>query len=425
MRYLLALLLLTLTTALMAQTDAADYAKLNAYVEAGKYRSALAVADSIYARAARGGQSDELLRALSERVTLTQLLAEDEQEAGLGVLREALANHGQDPVVVALTHLMLGEVYFNYAQQNQYRLSQVTELAGQEVSDSLPLADYTLQQLLTTGRDHLYRSLALSREQQTRLAELPALVVGGQTRRDELPTLYDLLVGRAMELLSNSLGSLTDDRPLDAAELLVPAGDFCDLDLTLRYDLTRATPRKLLLYQQWIAYHLDEVTPALLYADLERLRYVHQLGAADSLYLSALDRAYERYAALPERDRFLVEMARVLDRDDASLGERPRVRALALLDRVGGEDEVARVEAARLRAGITATSLSSQTHTYYPRGEHLLVHLTYRNVEQVYYRLYRYDPRPAGRLRSRYRRATGNYPAGRASREWQPAPGPQ
>ena len=392
MRYLLALLLLTLTTALMAQTDAADYAKLNAYVEAGKYRSALEMADSIYARAARRGQSDELLRALSERVTLTQLLAEDEQQATLGVLREALATHKQDPVVAALTHLMLGEVYFSYAQQNQYRLSQGTELAGQEVSDSLPLADYTLQQLLTAGRDHLYRSLALAREQQIRLAEIPALVVGGETRRDELPTLYDLLVGRAMELLSNSLGSLTDDRPVDAAELLVPAGDFCDLDLTLRYDMIRATPRKLLLYQQWIAYHLDEVAPALLYADLERLRYVHQLGAADPLYLAALEQAYERYAALPQRDRFLVEMARVLDRDDTSLGERPRVRALALLDRVGEGDEVARIEAAQLRAGITATSLSSQTHTYYPRGEHLLVHLAYRNVEQVYYRLYSYDP---------------------------------
>ena len=70
-----------------------------------------------------GGQSDELLRALGERVTLTQLLAEDEQEAGLGVLREALATHGQDPVVAALTHLMLGEVYFSYAQQNQYPAS--------------------------------------------------------------------------------------------------------------------------------------------------------------------------------------------------------------------------------------------------------------------------------------------------------------
>ncbi|WP_420459301.1 alpha-2-macroglobulin family protein [Neolewinella sp.] len=396
MHYLLALLLLTLTTALMAQTDPADYAKFKAYVEAGKYQSALAVADSIYARAARSGQSDELLRALGERVTLTQLLAEDEQEAALGVLREALSNHGQDPVVAALTHLMLGEVYFNYAQQNQYRLSQGTELAGQEVSDSLPLADHTLQQLLTAGRDHLYRSLALSREQQTRLAEIPALIVGGQTRRDELPTLYDLLVGRAMELLSNSLGSLTDDRPVDAAELLVPAGDFCDLDLTLRYDLTRATPRKLLLYQQWIAYHLAEITPALLYADLERLRYVHQLGAADSLYLSALEQAYEHYAALPQHDRFLVEMARLLDRDDASLGERPRVRALTLIDRVGEEDEVARVEAVQLRASITAASLSSQTHTYYPRGEHLLVHLTYRNVEQVYYRLYRYDPAQPG-----------------------------
>ena len=391
MRYLLILLLLILTTALMAQTTD-DYVKLNTYVEAGKYRSALELADSIYARAAGAGQADQLLRALGERVTLTQLLAEDAEQAGLEVLREALAAQGDDPVVAALVHIMLGETYFNYAQQNQYRLREVTEVAGAEVLDSMPLAEYSLQQLLTAGRAQLYRGLALARENQTALGQVPALIVGGESRRDELPTLYDLLVGRALDILSSSLGSLTDDRPVDATALLVPAGDFCDLDLAARYDTTQATPRKLLLYQQWIAYHLGEVSPALLYADLERLRYVHQLGAADSVYLEVLEQAYERYSAVPQRDRFLVEMARVLDRDDQLLGPLPRVRALALLDRVGEGDELARVEAAQLRASITGTGLSSQTHSYYPLGQHLLVSMAYRNVEQVYYRLYRYDP---------------------------------
>ncbi|CAH1001485.1 hypothetical protein LEM8419_02388 [Neolewinella maritima] len=391
MRYLLSVLLLTLTTALMAQSYTAGYAKLAAHVEAGRYRSALEVADSIYAQASAAGQSDQILRALSERVSLTQVLAEDEQQDALTLLRTALATHRDDPVVTALTHLLLGEAYFSYAEQNQYRLREVTEIAGAEVSDSLPLADYSLAQLLDIGSDHLYRSLALARAGQTALGEVPALIMGGQDRVAELPTLYDLVVGRALDLLSSGLGSLTDERPLDAAELLLPAADYCDLDLASRYDTTQATPRKLLLYQDWIAYHLDEGGPALLHADLERMKYVHQLGAADSFYLTALEDAYARHADSPLRDRFLVKSARLLHRDDTLLGTRPRVRALALLDRVGETDPVARVEADRLRAAITATGLSIQTQTHYPLGEHLLVSVAYQNVDRLFYRVYTYD----------------------------------
>ena len=392
MRYLLVLLLLTLTTALMAQTYADDYARLEALAEKGQFRSALALADSIYRRAAAEGARDQLVRALGYRVTYTQATSEDEGEAGLALLRGALAAEGDDPVVAALLHVTLGKLYFSYAERNQYRLREVSEVARVVVSDSLPLADYTLGQLLDTGRSHLYRGLELLRDNRTALTAVPALVAGGPARRDELPTLYDLLVGEVQALFSSSLGSLTDERPADAAALLVPAAEFVAIDLAARYDTTQSSIRTLRLYQEWVGYHLGEGSAALLYADLQRVSYVHQLGAADSSYLATLERMYDAYAGNPLRDRLLVAQAELLDREEEGLGSLPRVRALQLLNRVGEGDELARVEAARLRAAITAPSLSSQVQAFYPRRNHLLVQLGYRNVERVFYRVYRYDP---------------------------------
>ena len=391
MRYLLISFLLLLTTALMAQTYTDDYARLELLAEKGQYRSALALADSVYRRAAAAGQRDHLLRALGYRLTYTQATSEDEGEAGLALLREAVAAQGSDPVVAALLHVSLGKLYFSYAERNQYRLREVSEVTGAAVSDSLPLADYTLGQLLRTGRNHLYQGLERMRENRTVLAAVPALVAGGPERRNELPTLYDLLVGEVQELFGSSLGALTDERPADAAALLVPAADFVRIDLAARYDTTQASIRTLRLYQEWVGYHLGEGSAALLYADLQRVGYVHQLGAADSSYLKALTELYDRYAGNPLRDRILVEQARLLNQADETLGNLPRVQALALLDRVGEEDEVARVEAARLRAALTAPSLGSQVQDFYPRQQHLLVQLDYRNVDRVFYRVYGHD----------------------------------
>ncbi|MCP9234907.1 alpha-2-macroglobulin [Lewinella sp. JB7] len=391
MRYLTFLLALFFATSLMAQYSD-QYRKLSDLADAGKYRSARTVAEEIFTAAERAGHADQMVKALNYRVAYTEMLEEDGSQAVVDLLRGELGEHGDKPVVAALVHVMLGRTLHDFAERNSYRLRDATTIAGARVGDSTALADYSMEQLLVAGRDYLYQGLDLARENQIALGRIPALVAGGQTRTAELPTLYDLLIDEAMKILGSSLGSVTDTRLSNPTRLLQSAPAFVRLKLEENYNLTKGTPRKLLLYQQWIAYHLKEGGPALLHADLERMRFVHRNGAPDTIYLAALEKMYEAYAGTPQRDRILTEMARLLDREDEALGARPRVRALELLERVGTADELARVEARQLRASITAPSLQSQNQSYYPRRRHLLVGLTYRNVERVFYRVYAYDP---------------------------------
>ncbi len=379
----------------MAQNFADDYRRIDSLLEKGLTRSALDVADDLYTRAAADERADHLARALEYRSRLVRNLEEDGDQAALATLRSALANHGDLPVFATLTNLLLGEFYHNYAEQNSYRLSELSTAGENPVPDSLDLTAYGMEELLFLSRRHLYRSLELARENQTPLVSIPALVAGNMSRTNEVPTLYDLIVDRALTVLGSSLGTLTDQAIANDSLALLPAEAFAAQDLSLNFDLSKGTPRKLQVYQQWIAYHLDAGGPALLYADLERMRFVHRNGVADSIYFTALERMYANYPGVEERDRILVEMASVLNRDDDQLGPRPRVRALALLDRVGEADSVAVVLSEQLRAAITRPALDARALSFYPRSEHLLVGLEYRNVERVFYRLYTYDPAAA------------------------------
>lgn len=375
----------------MAQYDDA-YANIESLSQQGKYRSALSAAEELFAEALADRRQDHMARTLAYRISFVQSLEENGEQAAIALLREAVIAYPDLEVYTALAHLLLGETYHQYAERNSYRLSDLTTAGEAAVPDSLPLADYGMDQLLFLSQRSIYRALELTLDNRTPLSDIPGLIKGGESRTAELPTLYDLIVARATNVLGSSLGSLTDDRPVNPESLLVPAEAFATIDLTLNYDLRKGTPKNLSIFQQWITYHLDAGGPALLQADLQRMQFVYQLGAADSTYFTALERMYASYEGVATRDRILVEMAQLLDRDNETLGERPRVRALALLDEISEGDPVAAARAAQLRARIRQRSLNAETHLFYPLREHLLVGLGYRNVDRVYYRVYAMDP---------------------------------
>lgn len=377
---------------LMAQDYQQAYREIDALTEQGKYRSALDRATELFGRAEQAGDADQMIKALGYRAAFVQNLEEDGQQATLNLLREELADHADRPIVAGLLHLLTGELYHYYGERNSYRLSEQTELAATVITDTTSLANYSLGQLREASQRHLYQALSLARRDRTALAEVAALIEG-EDRIEEVPTLYDLIVDRALQVLGSPLGGLTDQQPSNADALLAPAEKYVDTELAERFDTTKGTPRKLAVYQDWLRYHLDgDADPALLHADRERLAFVRSVGASDSAYAAALERAYTYYAGVTTRERLLVDLARLYHREAREKGERPRVRALAILDRIENPDPVARIEAERLRANIQQTQLAVNVWEYYPRETPLLVGVTYSNVEELHYRVYRFEP---------------------------------
>ncbi|WP_273444665.1 alpha-2-macroglobulin family protein [Neolewinella agarilytica] len=387
MRYLLLALLLAATAAMMGQDYKAAYKKVDNLSEEGKFRSALEAISEVYDMAAEAGDEDEMLKAIAHRAAYTARLEEDGTDAAIKLLQAELATNKNRPVVTPVLHYMLGQGYYNYARQNSYRLRNATAATddGTPAADA-PLADWTMLQLATTAEEHLLAGLEGARANRTRLAEIPAIVSNLNSRVNERPTLYDLLVLQSMPLLASPLLNVTNPVPANPEKYAVSVRDFVKLSLE---DLEEGSgnQRRLALYQDLLDYHLESGGEALLRADLQRVELISSYGLADSTYASVLERMHQQYKGTAGFDLFLLAQARLHDRAKSDWQELPRAHALKLLDQITETSPEVVAAAESLRRSVLSVDLSLNLREVYTRNRNLLVAQNYRNVEKVFYRV--------------------------------------
>ncbi len=388
MRHLLLALLLAFTTGLMSQKYQAEYAKIDTAMQAGKPRTALEAAEALYKTAARARDRDHVIKAMAYRVAFIGQLEEDGQEAMIRLLRQELAADPDQRVVAPLLHYMLGSIYFQYAQQNSWRLRNATAVTEDAATDpDRPLADWNLQQLKDAADAHLYQSLELAEANRTELAAIPAIIAGDSEVFNVRPTLYDLLVRQCFSLLGSPLLTVNDPEVSQPEQFLGSAAAFVQVPLTM--DPESGTYRKLRMLQQLTNFHLGPATPALLDADLMRMEYIRQLGVADSTYATALRRMYDTYAGVPGGGALLVMQAEVYTNGSSEvMGEKPKATALSILNEVKDQTPKVANMQERLRRRILASTLNVDVQTVYGKTDNLLINVTFQNTERVYHRIY-------------------------------------
>ena len=379
----------------MSQSYEAEYARLRAAAAERKPQTALAAAEELYAAARRDGARDHMLRALAYRATYVQETNEDGADAAAALLRQQLTAAADDPTVAAVLHLMLGQVYYRYGQNNSWRLRNNTPVVGDSTATDTPLGDLTLAALADRASEHLFSSLRLARSARTPLSAIPAIVTHDSARVAERPTLFDLVALEALDLLGSPLLTVTDESVAQPAQYLGSAAAFAAAALP---DKDNGPYRKLAVYQQLTNYHLGPPTPALLAVDRARIDFVRSLGVSDTAYAAALERLHATYATTPGGDIWLVRRAQaLLDQMEADTGEPPvgaepktfpYADALALLNRVADTTAFVRYEAEALRRRILEQSLNVSVAEVNPVGENILLHLRFRNLTTVHQRLY-------------------------------------
>ncbi|MTB52879.1 alpha-2-macroglobulin [Lewinella sp. W8] len=390
MRNLLLALLLALSASIMAQDYQAAYASIEALANEGKYQSALEEAEALYQRAEADGDEDDMVKSLAYRAAYTLRLREEGIDETLKLLRTELAENGNRPVVRSLLHFMMGSLYFQYGQENSYRLRNATEVKDSPLPPvALPLEEWSLLQLMDIAETELYAGLQSARAVRTRLSEIPAITSFSEERLAERPTIYDALMWESMEMLASPGLSVNDPRPEAPERFLVPGADFISLELTeLFEDTDNSTYRKLKLYQELMAYHPAD-SEARMYADRDRLRYIHQLGAADEAYYLSLQTAFENYAGVRGRECFRLSQASLLVSGYEGRGPNPKAIALNLLKGLNNLPPALRAEAEGLKNSITARNLRVEGENIYPLNQPLLFKIDYRNVGEVHHRIVR------------------------------------
>jgi uncharacterized protein YfaS (alpha-2-macroglobulin family) len=291
-----------LQTNLFAQAN--DYTKqwkqVDELIKKGLTKSALEETVKIYETVKKDNNDPQIIKALLFRVTLSRNLQEDANVKSIALVEKEIQSSKQP--ARSILNSILAEMYWNFLQQNRYKLYNRTKTI-----------DFKKDDILTWGIDDLHKKIgelyltSIKEEkllQQTKLEPLDAIIIKGNVRYLR-PTLYDLLAHRALDYFKNDERDIS--RPVYAFEIkdekaLAPATVF-SAHKFINKDSSSLHYYALLIYQKLLNFLAADAKPdALIDADIERLNFVKQYGVMnnkDELYIRALENIVAAYPNNP------------------------------------------------------------------------------------------------------------------------------
>ena len=149
----------------------------------------------------------QLTRAAIYRMTFQSDLENDALQAVISGLKKDIEKAGY-PVKPVLQSL-LAQMFWNYYQQNRYQFSQRSQLNKRDT-------DFTTWDLKTiideTSRLYDLSLKDATKEQSTPLSVFDDVLEGDKATRYLRPTLYDLLVQRALDFFLSGESGITKPR---------------------------------------------------------------------------------------------------------------------------------------------------------------------------------------------------------------------
>lgn len=292
-----------LRTNLFAQANN-NYTKqwkhIDELIAKGLTKSALDETIKIYQTAKKDNNDPQIIKALLFRITLNRNLEENANVKSIALIEKEILTAKQP--AKSILNSILAEMYWNFLQQNRYKLYNRTQTSNYKKDD-----------ILTWGLEDLHKKIgelylaSLKEErllQNTKLQSLDAIIIKGNVRYLR-PTLYDLLAHRALDYFKNDERDIT--KPAYAFEIkdekaFAPAKEFASHPF-INKDSASLHYKALLVFQNVISFHLNDAKPdALIDADIERINFVQQYGVMqnkDELYRKALQNIAAAYSNNP------------------------------------------------------------------------------------------------------------------------------
>ncbi|MBW6491610.1 MAG: hypothetical protein K0B15_10520 [Lentimicrobium sp.] len=288
--------------AMEIQSDNKDMWKtVDSLIGQGLPKSALELVNSISTKAEKEGDMPEFLKASLYQLRLRSDFEENFIEKYISETEKSLS--GKPEPARQILHSILADLYWQYYQQNRYRVLGRTNLSG-EMSEDIATWDAAKFVEKTSAHYHAsFNNQALLQSVSLKKYD-PILEVSKDSKKFR-PTLFDFLAHRAIDFFINDESTLT--RPVNPfviqeTSMLARPEVFTTTEIF--------TPDKLSFHYQAISllqevekFHLNAKDPEpLVDATLKRLDFVRNQGnivEKDSLYLKTLLGLEERYSRHP------------------------------------------------------------------------------------------------------------------------------
>ncbi len=275
--------------------------------------SALKLVDEIYAAARAEKNTGQLIKAVVHQLKFVDYKEENAFIKNLNRLKSE-ADQASFPAKPIL-HSMLGEMYWQYYQNNRYTFLNRSETTDFDDSD---IETWSLAKIVKETLKQYNLSLASS--EQSKKEDITDFEIiyrsGNELGLSYRPTLYDFLAHRAVGFFSSEEPGLIKPAyafTLNKEEYLTDAESFSRLKLETKDELSMKF-YALTIYQDLTQFHLQDENPsALVELDLARLQFVKSnltLPNAIEHYRKALETLRQRVIDHPIIAKVILELAK-------------------------------------------------------------------------------------------------------------------
>ncbi|MBX9784508.1 MAG: alpha-2-macroglobulin [Chitinophagaceae bacterium] len=388
----------------------------------GLTESALKEVATIYTNAKKEKNDAQLIKALVFRINIQQ---QKEEEADVKAIfqleKELLALNDPAKSIVAS---LLAEAYWQYFQNNRWKFYNRTNTD----------ATFKKDDITTWTADDLHKRisslyLASIKEekllQQTKLDAFEPIIIKGNMRQLR-PTLYDLLAHRALDYFENDERTVT--KPEDAFEISsVSAFSSAAAFVKAKFptnDSAALHHKALLLFQNLIAFHLNDKTPdALVDVDIRRIQFVNRYSTLNNKtdeYRNALQQLWKNYNQQP----FSTQAAYLLAQGFADFAStydfkkhktddalNPRFyykKAVELCKEVMSQktESEGKINCSNLLAQIEQKDIAMSLEKVNVPGKPFRSWVRFKNTSQIWFRILKVTREPTDEERENYREET-------------------
>jgi uncharacterized protein YfaS (alpha-2-macroglobulin family) len=390
------------TKSVMAQFNYdAHWKKVQELDNQGLPKSVMDEVNVIYKNALQQKNDVQLLKTLIYRIRFVNY--KDEGPAKTDNLETSDEQHIVfTPPTRAILQSLRAELLWNYLQQNRYSMYSRTAIAGDTSTDitTWPIDRFTKE--IRLAYDASLKDAALLKK--VNVADYDAIIEKGNSTRDLRPTLYDLLVHRALDYYKS--GESTLRQASNQFELLDPAAFAPAAAFAAHHFTTTDTAalqyKALLLLQDLLQFHEREKA-AQLAVDLERIAYMNDVAVmADkqALYVQLLQQMQQAYAGQKEVTQVYYNLAlyyQEIGNGTANVGDltpsTAMKQAVTLCEQAVtlAPGSVGSYRCGELLRSIRSKALFIKSELVNVPDEAFRTLITYKNVNKVYFRIAKID----------------------------------
>lgn len=327
-------------------------------INEGKTKSITPLLNEIYLASKNENQADDLIKALVYKSNIAIQTSDDENIA-IQTRDEILQEINQSSgIQQAILQSILAQLYFDYYQDNFYRIQGRTNLAINESSD---FRTWTTSMFLQEVDSLLQSSLKNKKNLlNTPPNEIALLLTPNDQYRFLQPSLYDILVRKTINIYNN-------DR--------FKAQEF---DQVVRNQRLESHYTDVIQVRK-----SDKDKSAVIQYNIEYLQYLNETSANYEI-LSALKDLDEQYRTHPWSTNILATQAAYL-RDENRFKEAVEVSKIA---QIRFPNTFGAQRASAIQNDIEYPSLHFTSDANFMVNQYNPLNITHKNIDRIYYQVY-------------------------------------